>query len=125
MTVSRLLIVEDHPVMRETYRMLFSREPAVDVVGVAATAEEALEQMEGLRPDIALVDISLPQMNGLQLVPQLRARRPELKIVVVTGHHEPQYRDAALAAGADAFVRKGRASTILNAIHELLGASSD
>jgi DNA-binding NarL/FixJ family response regulator len=125
MTTSRLLIIEDHPVMRETYRLLFSREPAVEVVGVAATAEEALERLEELQPDMALVDISLPQMNGLQLVPLLRARRPALKIVVVTGHHEPHYRDAALAAGADAFIRKGRASTILEAIHELLGASSD
>lgn len=121
MTRYRLLIIEDHPVMRETYRMLFGRETAVEVCGVAATAEEALEQLDELTPDVALLDISLPQMNGLQLLPLLRARRPDLRILVVTGHHEPQYRQAALSAGADAFVQKGRAATILKALHELLG----
>jgi DNA-binding NarL/FixJ family response regulator len=117
----RIVIIEDHPVMRETYRMLFGREEALDVCGVAATGEEALELLPELEPDLAVVDISLPEMNGLQLVPLLRARMPQMRILVVTGHHEPHYEEAALAAGADAFVRKGKASAILEAIYGLLG----
>lgn len=119
----RIMIIEDHPVMRETYRMLFGREEALDVCGVAATGEEALELLPELEPDLAVVDISLPEMNGLQLVPLLRARMPQMRILVVTGHHEPHYEEAALAAGADAFIRKGKASAILEAIYDLLGAA--
>jgi DNA-binding NarL/FixJ family response regulator len=121
----RIMIIEDHPVMRETYRMLFGREEALEVCGVAATGEEALERLAELEPDLAVVDISLPEMNGLQLVPLLRARRPQMRILVVTGHHEPHYEEAALAAGADAFIRKGKASAILEAIYELLRAAPD
>lgn len=121
----RLLIVEDHPVMRSTYRMLFNRESALEVVGDVATAEEALEALEALRPDLAIVDISLPEMNGLQLVPQLRELQPDLRILVITGHHEPHYAEAAYSAGADGFIRKGNAAAILEAVYSLLAGSTE
>jgi DNA-binding NarL/FixJ family response regulator len=116
----RLLIIEDHPVMRATYRMLFSREPDLEVVGDVGSAEEALEQLPGLQPDLAVVDISLPQMNGLELLTYLRRLQPELRILVITGHHEPHYADAAFNAGADAFLRKGNAAAILETVYNLL-----
>ncbi len=117
----RLLIVEDHPVMRETYRMLFGREPSLDVAAAVATGQEALDVLPEVRPDLAIVDISLPGMNGLQLLPLLREAQPELRILVITGHHEPHYEDAAYAAGAGGFVRKGNAAAILEAVYALLG----
>jgi DNA-binding NarL/FixJ family response regulator len=116
----RLLIIEDHPVMRTTYRMLFNREKTLEVAGDVATAEEALALLPELKPDLAIVDISLPQMNGLQLVAYLRRLQPTLRILVITGHHEPHYADAAYSAGADAFIRKGNAAAILEAVYSLL-----
>ncbi|NLF66713.1 MAG: response regulator transcription factor [Chloroflexi bacterium] len=119
----RLLIVEDHPIMRETYRMLFNREPSLEVAADVATAREALDVLPDLRPDLVIVDISLPEMNGLQLVPHLRRMQPDLLILVITGHHEPHYADAAFAAGADGFIRKGNAAAILEAVYSLLNDS--
>ena len=119
----RLLIVEDHPIMRDTYRMLFGREPSLEVAADVATAREALDVLPELRPDLAIVDISLPEMNGLQLVPHLRRMQPDLLILVITGHHEPHYADAAYDAGADGFIRKGNAAAILEAVYSLLNDS--
>lgn len=119
----RLLIVEDHPVMRATYRMLFSREPSLEVAADVATGREALEMLPEVQPDLAIVDISLPEMNGLELIPHLRRLQPGLRILVITGHHEPHYASAAYEAGADGFIRKGNAAAILEAVYALLELS--
>ena len=122
----RLLIVEDHPAMRASYAFLFEREAALVVGGMVASAEEALTHLEATpdeeRYDAVLVDVSLPGIDGIELVRRLHRDRPDLKTVVVTGHHEPHYEKAAAEVGADAFVRKGHPRKIVQAVHAVLQA---
>jgi len=116
----RIFVVEDHPVMRETYLMLFAHAADLDVCGTATDGENALRQIRELAPELALVDVSLPGISGLDLVAALRTEHPELRLVVVTGHDDPLYADAAFDAGADGFVRKGDTAGILRVLRQAL-----
>lgn len=121
MSEATLYIVEDHDVVRESYQMLFDV-AGYEVIGTASSAEEALEQLREHTPDIALVDVSLPGMDGIDLVRALRETLPDTRFVVVTGHDDPQYRLASQQAGADRFIRKGRAASVLDTVEELMEA---
>lgn len=116
----RIFIVEDHPIMRKTYLMLFDQVADLEVCGVVADGESALEQIPEVTPELVLVDISLPGMSGLELVAALRAAHPDLLMVVVTGHDESRYAAASFRAGADGFVRKGDTETILRVLRQTL-----
>ena len=112
----RVFVVEDHDHVRHVYRMLFKRLADVELVGMAASAEQALEELEPEQCDVAIVDISLPGMSGLELVARLRGDSPEMRLLVVTGHVEQRYAVAATEAGADGFVDKGDFDGLLDAI---------
>ena len=116
-----LYIVEDHSIMREVYAQYFSSVDGFDVCGTAASAEEALEQIPMTSPDAVLIDISLPGMNGLALVEKLQQQYPDLCTIIVSGHEDTHYRQAALRAGASDFVSKGSAATILKTLQKNLG----
>ncbi len=90
------------------------------VLGTAASAEDALQALPALEPDLVLVDVSLPGASGLQLVEGLRAGRPGLKTLVVSGHSETRYARAALAAGAGGFVTKDDPDQLLEAVRTVL-----
>ena len=105
-TAIRILIVEDHPMVRRGLRLLLSLEPDFEVCGEAETQAEALAQAAALQPGVAIVDLRLKSGNGLELIAQLRARWPGLKIVVYSMHAERYRVDQAMHAGADAFVAK-------------------
>lgn len=115
----KLFIVEDHEVVRESYELLFATEPGLAVVGSVGSAEEALAALPGAAPDLVVIDISLPGMSGLELVAMLRRERPELRLLVVTGHDESRYAEASARAGADGFVKKGNTELILSEIARL------
>ena len=123
-TTYRLFIVEDHPTMREVYTSYFEYAGGFSVCGTADSAEEALLKLADISPDISphivLVDISLPGMNGLQLVERLTTEYPTLPAVVVSGHEDSHYRSAALRAGAADFVSKGSAAVILETVRKVL-----
>lgn len=102
----KIFIVEDHEVVRESYVMLFDMAEDLEVCGDVASAEEALERIPDAAPDLVLVDVSLPGMNGLELIRRLLQDDPTLTALVITGHHDDQYRTAALQAGACGFVTK-------------------
>ncbi len=106
MEPSRVFIVEDHPVVREGYTALFSRVPDLVVCGEAATAAEAVSRIEEARPDIALVDLGLPGTSGIELIRQLRAFLPDLKVLVISAHAETLFAERALRAGAQGYVMK-------------------
>ena len=117
---SQIFIVEDVAFVREAFAELINLEPDLSVVGGVATAEEALASLEDSDPDLVLVDISLPKMNGIELIRHLHTRSPELKTLVVTGHHENHYVRAALDAGANGFMMKGDAEGIIHGIRQVL-----
>jgi len=119
---SRILIVDDHPLFREGLRQMIDRNPELSVCGEAADAEEALRLVPELRPDLALVDISLGGSNGIDLIKTLKGKYDDLPILVVSMHDESLYAERALRAGAMGYVMKHEpAKTVKAAISKVLG----
>lgn len=117
----RIIIVDDHPMMLKGLVMTLDAEHGFEVVGKFSRAEEALQTSIDLKPDLAIVDISLPGMSGLELIKNLIGMHQNLKILVVSRHEETLYAERALRAGAKGYVMKQEAGTeILKAIRKIL-----
>ncbi|MGA7306547.1 MAG: response regulator transcription factor, partial [Rhodothermales bacterium] len=86
--MEKILLVDDHPLMRKGLAMTIDTEPDLTVVAQAENAEEALDAMEEVKPDLAVVDISLPGMSGLELMKHMMALKPDLQVLVVSRHDE-------------------------------------
>lgn len=118
---NKILIVDDHPVLRHGISQLINNESDLVVCGEAETAPGALEAMRTLRPDLALLDISLQGTNGIELVKLMRAEQPKLPILMLSMHDESLYALRALRAGARGYVMKGEAMDhVLTAIRKVL-----
>lgn len=102
----RLFLVEDNEEMRMAYELLIEDEPDLALCGMATTAQEALGMISGAEPDIVIVDVSLPDMSGIELVRQLKARQPALTVLVISGHDEALYVRDAVQAGATGYLIK-------------------
>lgn len=102
----RLLIVDDEPAVRKGLRMRFATEADVVVVGEATSGEEALAMVETLRPDVVLMDVQLPRMDGIETTQALHTTFPRLPVVMLSIHDDRHTQDRALAAGASRFVTK-------------------
>ena len=113
MTSPRLsvAVVDDHPAVRDAIAQAVSAQPDMDLVGVAGSAAEAFELLRAHAPDVAVVDISLGDAHGLDLVQNLRAERPALEVVVFSMYDEAVYAERALRAGARGYVRKSEPTT--------------
>ena len=119
--MTRLLLVDDHPLLRKGLALTLNAEPDLDVVGQAASAEEALAAFGTLDPDVALIDISLPGMSGLELLKHLLALKPDLLTLVVSRHDEALYAERAVRAGAKGYVMKVEAADeIVQAVRHVL-----
>jgi len=108
-TAIRILIADDHPVFRFGLRMLLESEDDLEVVGEAGTGEEALAQTEALQPDVVLMDINLPGMNGVEATHRLLQARPQTGVLMVTMLDDNSLL-AALRAGARGYLLKGAAA---------------
>jgi len=106
MTQTRVVIVDDHPVFRQGLRDVLETDPELQVVGEAANGDVALQMAEDVEPDVMLIDINLPDINGLQVTRQLKAKQPEIKVVVVTGYDDAEQAFHAIRAGASAYCAK-------------------
>ncbi len=102
----RLLIADDHGVLRAGLRALLSAEPNLEVVGEAETGEEALHQAEALRPDVVLLDISMPGPGGIEVTRQIKARLPDVRVLILTVHEDETLLREALRAGAAGYIVK-------------------
>lgn len=100
-------LVEDHPVLRGVLCEYISSLPAVSKCTTAPDAESALVELDNLRPDFILVDLSLPGMNGVELIRELRRAHPDLPLAILSGHRSLAYARDAFAAGADGYLLKG------------------
>ena len=109
----KLLIVDDHAVVRSGLRMLLHGRHDIHVVGEAADGEEAIDRVEALQPNVVLMDLSMPGMDGMTAVGELRRRVPELGILVLTMHDDDEYLFRAIHQGASGYILK-------NAPHEEL-----
>lgn len=110
---ARVLLVDDHAVLRAGLRLLLSNDGNFEVVGEAASAVEALAQAKAMEPDLILLDLSLPGLNGLDAIPTLRHASPGARILILTMHDDPQYLRQALKQGAAGYVLKKAADVEL------------
>jgi DNA-binding NarL/FixJ family response regulator len=117
---SNVYIVEDNDRMRALLRDWIDELPGLSVCGAAPTAEAALEELPELDADLAVIDMSLPAMGGIELVAALREQRPEMRCLILSGHNEKSYVERALAAGAQGYLLKGEPAEIENAITRVL-----
>ena len=102
----RVIIAEDHAVVREGTRQLLEREQDIEVVGEAANGAEALALVERLSPDVAIMDISMPEMTGIEATEKIKAVRPGTAVLILTAYDDDQYVFALLAAGAAGYLLK-------------------
>jgi DNA-binding NarL/FixJ family response regulator len=120
--VVTVLIVDDNAQFRALLRQVVSEEPDLHVVGKAADGAEAMRLAQELRPEFLLLDLGLPQVNGLEVLQWSKAERPESKVIIVTVHDEDAYHQAAEASGADAFLlKKTLETTLLPTLQRLRG----
>jgi len=105
---SQILIVDDHPLFCEGLRRMIDRHPSLKVCGQVPDAVSAMKAVAELKPDLALVDISLEGSNGLDLIKSLKAKYEEIPILVVSMHDEALYAERALRAGAQGYVMKNK-----------------
>jgi DNA-binding NarL/FixJ family response regulator len=105
MTTS-VILIDDHELIRQGLRRAFERDPDFEVVGEAGSGGEAREKVQSLGPDVVIVDVRLPDINGLELAKELRAGNPRLGIVILTMYSGDEQLFGALEAGASAFVAK-------------------
>jgi two-component system, NarL family, response regulator DesR len=118
-----VLIVDDNAQFRVLLREIVAAEPDCHVVGEAADGAEAMRLAQELRPDILLLDLGMPRVNGLEVLRWSKAERPASKVIIVTGHTEDAYRQAAETSGADAFLLKRTLGTVLVPTLQRLRAS--
>jgi two-component system, NarL family, invasion response regulator UvrY len=110
----RVLLADDHSLVRDGMKGLLERSPDIRVVAEAADGLEAVEQFKAMRPDVAILDISMPNMDGLEATKALLAIEPHLPILILTMHPERQYAVRALKAGAMGYITKGTSTAELH-----------
>jgi DNA-binding NarL/FixJ family response regulator len=106
---TRLLIADDHGIVRAGIRLLLERQPDIEVVAEAADGVEAVEQALATKPTLAILDVSMPRMTGLQAAREIRAQLPDTRVLMLSMHDDEHYLFEALKAGASGYVLKREA----------------
>jgi DNA-binding NarL/FixJ family response regulator len=120
----QVLVVDDHAVVRAGITLLLGREEDIEPVGEAASGREAIFEARSLKPDVILIDVVMPDGNGLEVIPTLLRERPETKILVLSMEDDPQYVREAFSAGARGYILKEAADTeVVAAIREVAGGN--
>ncbi len=118
---NRILIVDDHPIVRKGLAQLIDQEPDLVVAGEAEDADGALEFLKRDMPDLAIVDISLQGVDGIELIKKMKARYPDLPVLVVSMHDESLFAERALRVGAKGYIMKQEAiGKMMEAIRKVL-----
>jgi len=102
----RIVIAEDHTILREGLRSLLSSDPNLEVVGEAEDGREAIQCVERFKPNLILTDLSMPRMNGMEAIKEIKRQSPETKILVLTVHKAEEYILSTFQAGADGYLLK-------------------
>jgi DNA-binding NarL/FixJ family response regulator len=119
---ARLLIVDDHDLIRESTQLMLEGEPDLEVVGEAANGHHALELCRQLRPDLVLMDVRMPEMDGLTATREIKKEMPTISVLVVSAYESEDYRREAASAGATDYILKdAERYQLLEAVHAALG----
>lgn len=109
----KLLLADDHKLFLSGLKLLLQRNPAIAVVGESSSGEETVRLFEQLKPDILLLDLSMPHMGGMECLREIKSRYPAAKVIVLTMHEDENYIKRAMRAGASSYVHKSVADTDL------------
>jgi DNA-binding NarL/FixJ family response regulator len=122
---ARVLIADDHILVRDGYKLMLEREEGLEVVGEASNGREAVELCRKLRPELVLMDVRMPEMDGLEATREIKGELPTTSVLVVTTYDNPDYLFEAVEAGAAGYVLKDAPkSQLLNAVRRTLGGES-
>lgn len=122
---ARIILADDHQVLRRGFRSLLADEPDLEVVGEASNGREAIELCRRLRPDLVLMDVSMPELNGLAATREIKREDPGISVLMLTMHENSDYLLEALDAGAAGYVLKDTpADRLINAVRRTLGGGS-
>ncbi len=123
--IKRLVLADDHHLLRRGFRSLLSGEPGLEVVGEASTGLQAIEICRRLVPDLVLMDVRMPEMDGITATRQIKREQPGVSVLMVTMHENPDYLLRALDAGAAGYVLKDApADRLINAVRRTLDGES-
>ena len=103
----RVLLADDHPILRKVLAHQLRKEPRLKVVGAACDGQEALEMVAELRPDVVLMDITMPRMDGIEATRQIALQHPDVRVIGLSMHEEDDLMVAMQEAGAVAYLKKG------------------
>ena len=121
----RLLLADDHAILRAGLRVLLDAQPDMTVVAEAADGHEVLARVRNLDFDVLLLDMSMPGKSGIELIKQVKAEKPKLRVLVLSMHEEKQYAVRAIKAGASGYVTKDSAGTqLVTAIRRVAGGGA-
>ena len=110
---TRVLLVDDHTILRTGLRMFFNSQKDLVVIGEAVSGEDALEKVQLHHPDVVILDISMPGMNGIEAIARIKQLTPDVGIIILTMHEAEEYLKQAMQAGASGYVLKKAADTEL------------
>ena len=117
----KVVIVDDHALIREGIKKLLELEESFDIVALAGDGVEALEVIEKVRPDVVLLDINMPNMNGIDCLKQIKAEYPDTKVVMLTIHEDAEYLIETINIGAEGYVLKDAdVSSLVKAIQKVV-----
>src|ERR671933_1658129 len=116
----RVLIADDHPMVREGLRSMLSAKD-IQVIGEASTGREAIDMVKELNPNVVLMDVRMPDLDGLDATRMLHNERPDLPVIIVTTYENPSYMAKAVTAGAAGYILKGTSrDDLLQAVHAVI-----
>jgi DNA-binding NarL/FixJ family response regulator len=114
----KILIVDDHAMLREGIRALLTLHKDIEVIGESSDGKEAVDKADELKPDIVILDIAMPGMDGLEAARRIKKKNPEIKILILTQHDNKEYILSAIKAGMSGYVpKRALASELVTAIH--------
>ena len=121
----KVLLAEDHVIVREGTRELIQHEPDMEVIGEASDGEEAIELADKLRPDVVIMDIAMPKLNGIEATKRIKALRPTTAVLILTAYDNDQYIFALVEAGAAGYLLKNeRGRELIDAVRAVYAGES-
>jgi NarL family two-component system response regulator LiaR len=125
MTTIRVLIADDHAMLREGMRRMFEREKDIEVVGEAGDGEEAVRLAEECKPDVAIMDISMPKLDGIEATKEIKKRCPSVTVLILSAYDDDQFVFALLEAGAAGYLLKSvRSREVIDAVRAVYSGES-